>query len=307
MRTKSSNLTQIHAKDKPLLLQQKWARAGLEADASATLESVEKGLTVRLISTARCHFQTVLSIDLLADAIGRPDVVRFDYLPVTETTEKGGQIIGLLHRARYVNVEFAHDQTVQAAMDRLSESNLISSDAGILTFLRIADRQPCCLVVEGTQIAGLVSLSDIQRLPVRPVLFLLITQLELLLGELIRQEFGSDLGWMERLSSGRQSKLRSQLRESEHSDMLIDPILMTQFCDKREIVYRRNNLKNQSDFRSDLEIVEGLRNNLAHANDYAATPDAARSTCEVVRICERWVNNLHDEIAAGRVHGTKTK
>ena len=37
------------------------------------------------------------------------------------------------------------------------------------------------------------------------------------------------------------------------------------------------------DFRKKLEQIQALRNNLAHANEYAASPDQARHVCEVVR------------------------
>ena len=39
----------------------------------------------------------------------------------------------------------------------------------------------------------------------------------------------------------------------------------------------------EKDFRKKLEQIQALRNNLAHANEYAASPDQARHVCEVVR------------------------
>ena len=52
---------------------------------------------------------------------------------------------------------------------------------------RIAD--PCRLVVSGTGIVGLVTLSDLQKLPVRAVLLALLTGLEISMSEAIEQVF----------------------------------------------------------------------------------------------------------------------
>jgi hypothetical protein len=61
-------------------------------------------------------------------------------------------------------------------MRALPEENLIGADAGILSFVKGADRRGCRLVMSGAEISGLVSLSDLQKLPVRAtVLFALIT------------------------------------------------------------------------------------------------------------------------------------
>ncbi|WP_287209273.1 hypothetical protein, partial [Mesorhizobium sp.] len=53
----------------------------------------------------------------------------------------------------------------------LSEETLVGADASILDFIRDADQRPCRLVVSGRQIEGLVSISDMQKLPVRAALF----------------------------------------------------------------------------------------------------------------------------------------
>ena len=41
----------------------------------------------------------------------------------------------------------------------------------LLDFVRTADEHSCRLVVDGGRVTGLVSLSDIQKLPVRAALF----------------------------------------------------------------------------------------------------------------------------------------
>src|SRR5262245_47875031 len=45
-------------------------------------------------------------------------------------------------------------------------------------------------------------------------------------------------------------------------------------------------------FQKDMKDIQNLRDNLAHANDYAATRDAARSVCECVRNIDGWIRFL---------------
>ena len=92
-------------------------------------------------------------------------------------------------------------------MNPLSEQLLIGADASILDFMMMADRQRCRLVVLESEISGLVSLSDLQRLPVRAALFALITQSEIKMADAIRRECRDPHKefdtWMDRLSVDR--------------------------------------------------------------------------------------------------------
>jgi hypothetical protein len=51
--------------------------------------------------------------------------------------------------------------------------------------------------VAGRDISGLVSLFDIQKLPARTALFAIVTQLEIVMTNAIRREFGRDESWLE--------------------------------------------------------------------------------------------------------------
>jgi hypothetical protein len=62
-------------------------------------------------------------------------------------------------------------------MKRIDESILISGDVGILSFVEHADEHPCPLVVSGMKLDGIVTLSDLQKLTVRPSILFLITHL----------------------------------------------------------------------------------------------------------------------------------
>jgi CBS domain-containing protein len=137
------------------------------------IETLHKGLIVGLIATKRTDFVTCVEDEMLETVVERTRRHRFDYLPVTEHTAGGAntyeRIVGLIEFASFMNGAKASG-LIRDWMQRLSDENLIGADASILTFVRDADRQRCRLIVAGHEISGLVSLADLQRLPVRAAL-----------------------------------------------------------------------------------------------------------------------------------------
>jgi hypothetical protein len=71
--------------------------------------------------------------------------------------------------------------TAEGAMLPLDQSILITSGSSVLGYIEEAKESPCRLVLRNTQIAGIVTISDLQKLAVRPALFVLVTHLELLM------------------------------------------------------------------------------------------------------------------------------
>jgi hypothetical protein len=260
------------------------------------ITALQDVLTVELIATKRAEFVTCTEDELLANVVQRTRSKQFDFLPVVEagtaTAADSGKIIGLVEIRHYLEAA-ANQGNVGEAMQRLSDENLIGANASILAFVRDADRQRCRLVVSGQKISGLVSLSDLQKLPVRATLFGLITDLEITMTEMIRREFNNSVEWLRRLPSSRQEKLNAEMAKSNTHDGLVDQLLFTQFCDKVMIIKKSPQFAtDRSDFEHDMKEVQKLRDRVAHANDYAATPDAAVTVCGTVRLIEKWSKEL---------------
>jgi CBS domain-containing protein len=270
-----------------------WARHSLDADPDALLGSIERGLRVRLIATPCDELVTCdAEADLRAEAARNEDR-RFDFLPVTRAGDGGRRICGLMRMVSFLEGHHAPEGAVSNYMEPLSEENLIGADAGILTFIRHADSRPCRLVFAGTRIVGLVSLSDIQRLPVRPVLFMLITHFELLMADIIRIRFKTQDVWKELLSKDQRRRLDKRIADRRRDGMEIDPLLMTEFSEKTTIVGKIITLSDDQDlFKSDMDTARRFRNDLAHAKNFAATREDAEQTCKTVRSIEKWIGRL---------------
>jgi CBS domain-containing protein len=149
--------------------------------SSASCWLFEEGLPVRLIATPRADFKTCHADESLADVLER-NREGFDYFPVTETGG-GTRIVGLVDLTSFHQGE-QPDGHVRDKVTRLTEANLIGADAGIITFVKNADQHGCRLVVAGAEISGLVTLSDLQKLPVQAALFGMITHLEIVMANL---------------------------------------------------------------------------------------------------------------------------
>jgi len=194
-------------------------------------------------------------------------------------------------------------------MRPLSEENLIGADASLLTFIRNADRQMCRLVVSGPEINGLVSLSDLQRLPVRAALFAMVTHLEITMAHAIRSEFNQSEDWINRLPDARQSKVHEQIAKAKSQDTFVEALLFTQFADKVTIIKKNPAFGwGKTSFKGELNQIESLRNDLAHANNYAGTPETAKRICETVRLMDQWIERLAASTtpAAGQIQSGGT-
>ena len=245
--------------------------------------TLHAGLTVKLISTKRSKLMTCAPHESLPDVMKR-NKEPYDFLPVVLRVDGSQeQIVGLFHAAGFSN-ERPSEGYIEQHYAPLSEGDLIGADASILDFVTHADERPCRLVISGANVVGLVSISDLQKLPVRAVLFALITGLEISMFEAIKKELPDDYDWNLLLSKGRQRKIEEEIRRSRQEDNLVDELLFTQFCDKSEILVNGFQiLDSKSMFRKRMEKIQALRDSLAHANEYAASASDARNVCVIVR------------------------
>jgi hypothetical protein len=117
------------------------------------------------------------------------------------------------------------------------------------------------------------------------------------MADVVRRRFSQPDAWMGLLSQGRAEKVRENVARAKAEDTLVDRLLYTEFCDKVTIIDKAwissvDGSPKKKSFQKDMQDIQNLRDNLAHANDYAATRDAARSVCECVREMDGWIRSL---------------
>src|SRR5258706_9426232 len=144
-----------------------WAKSNF-GDHRDGFDTLHTGLTVELISTPRNDLKVCRADNQIADVING-NIEKYDYLPVVRSADDR-KITGLFHTKEFP-AGAPLVGTVAQNFTPLSEETIIGADSSILDFIWDADQKPCRLVVSGAHIVGLVSLSDLQRLPVRAALF----------------------------------------------------------------------------------------------------------------------------------------
>ncbi len=218
----------------------RWAK---EADMGlAALERVQRGLTVDSIMTARSNLAMSRPADSVP-AIMSQNAGRYSYLPVQDEFDA---ILGLFRAEQWSDREVP-EQPVSDDFEPLSEATVLGVDTPIIEFLRTAGERPTRLVVSGERIAGMVSLSDLQQLPVRAALFAVITGVELAMTNWIEASWSGDTeGWLDILSEGRRTKVRKKIQCLKEKNSFVSEILCTEFSDKCDIVRKQGPIPESS-------------------------------------------------------------
>ena len=243
----------------------------------STLAGYEQGFQVRHIATFGI---SICSIEEnVIDVLSRyPD---FDQIPV-----QGEQyIVGVLERNGIPK------GTAGEHMQLLNDGILVAAEEPLIHFIPLMIDPPFYrLVIEGTSVNGIVTRSDLLKLPVRLLGFALVTNLELVMRDIINNQLPNDADWLNLLSSGRREKISD--KKDFYAQKRMDPPLLelTEFCDKRTIL--KKHLKLSQKFVSDLEKIENLRNTLAHAGTYIKDESDLKEFVTIMQKAQAWADNL---------------
>jgi hypothetical protein len=149
---------------------------------------------------------------------------------------------------------------------------LVAISTPLLKILPLFQQKSRLFVLENHQVNGIITQGDLQKAPVRMLLFSLVTLLEMNLLRLIRHHY-EDHHWQQILKTERLNLARKYWQESQARNEATDLLDYLQFCDKRDLVLAHPQLLQKlglpSKRHSDrlLKEAEQLRNRLAHAQD----------------------------------------
>ena len=269
-----------------------WPSSPLSIDQERTAGQIEGALTVRLIGTLG-DLKVTTPDARVEDALAIANEYRFDYLPVREGA--GGSIIGIFSRLSSP----ADNTHVAEVYERLGPNDLISADTSLLNFVWSADEQPRRLILDGTNIQGIVTLSDIQKLPVRMALFSLFIHFELLLNELLLRSLRSD-DPCRYLQPKRVELVQAKWQQFASNEMDQDILSALDLCDKREVAKKLRILGKSPGYieKSIKGIETNLRNPIAHGAEYAQTRESAVKTINAARATRDWIQELQKALSS---------
>lgn len=205
----------------------------------------------------------------------------FDQIPVADQ----GRVVGVLEQRGE-----AVSGLVCEHLRPLDESLLVAADEPLSKTMPLL-REACSyrLVLEGTRINGVVTRSDLLKLPVRLYAFSLVTHLELIMAEIIQQHRPEN-SWLALLSESRRSNVEDKRLKLASRRADPDLLELTDFCDKRDIV--RKILHPGDGFDTQLKGVEEVRNAVAHAGSYATSNSELQEFLDRLEYARTWINRL---------------
>ncbi len=253
-------------------------------DFSATMSAIEHTLTVRLIMAR--PLVTLGENQRVAEVLDEDSNALFDCFPVRG---KGQAVVGAVFREDAP----LPDALAADVMRPLHDVPLIESGQPIEEFMaRMRDTERLqWLVVHGAEICGIVTRSDLARLPVRLLLTIRLVRLEQLAGERIRSLSGND-DWVRHLSEQRRANALSLAEQDRSTGDDLDLINYINFTDKKMILEA---LATETDDRKDAKSLGGLiemRNELMHGRerdiDHASAKKILERTARIDALIAKW-------------------
>ena len=246
--------------------------SALTRSFEAAREATKAAFHVRLIGTFEPNL-VCAPADAIADAwlaTAQPD---FDRFPV----RNADRTIGVLVRGDYPS------RLVRDAMLPLSEELIVSADMAIAELIPRMRALPYRLILRGDRIDGLVTESDLLKLPVRIVVFGLLTHLETVMADLVSTRWPGD-EWMTALSPGRRAKLLEKEAALRQRGLNPPRIELTEFADKRDLC-KRLLATGRRRFDQEMDGLRNLRDQLAHAATFI---DDADSSTGIGSFVDQW-------------------
>jgi hypothetical protein len=181
----------------------------------------------------------------------------------------------------------------------LQEDMLVSGSMSLVAFLpQIANRE-YRLVVDADRILGLVTPSDVARLPVRLVVFTLLVHLEETMLSLIRVNHTDDHA-LDQLPVDRKEAVEETLEAQRRAGLNPSPLDATQFRDKAELLFRLQLLDDEPTARQLLTAdLYQLRNAVDHVREYAQTPETLAAFLIHVQAMRTWIERLTEMFPPG--------
>jgi hypothetical protein len=199
---------------------------------------------------------------------------------VAKVMDADGQSVAGVRRrglvAGFVERERLGTGPCGAAMTDFRSATRLEGSAPLSAAILVLARQPRVFVTALGGVAGVVTRDDVEKPAARMWLFGMVTMIELRFTGLIA-ECCPDESWRQYLSEGRLKKAEDLMAERARRDRPVGLLDCLQLSDKGTIVARNETIRGQTIFASrrqaedGIRMLEGLRNNLAHAQDIVSS------------------------------------
>ena len=234
----------------------------LKSSLNDLRELFEHSITVRHISEPLASFDADHPAAQVLEFMDKKD---YDVVGV----RKDGLVSGYVRKE---DLSLEDGNKVGVHLVTFEPKELLSETIPLVNVFEVLRNSPRAFVLILGQVGGIVTKGDLQKVPVRMWLFGLISLIEMQLLRIIRDYYPDD-SWKHKISeNGRLKKAEDLFEKRRQRNEAIDLADCLQFCDKRDIVLKSDELCRLLGFDStaiyeQLKSLEELRNELAHSQD----------------------------------------
>jgi hypothetical protein len=174
------------------------------------------------------------------------------------------------------------------------DDDLVPDTANLTEVVKSLAINKQCFVNILDRVGAIVTLSDLEKPPMRMFMFGIITLGEMVITEIIRHRY-HDGSWQEFLSETRLAKAKALQEERQRRGQNVDLIDCLQYGDKGWIIsydeeFRQAiGVESRKEMRRAVKEMETIRNNLAHTQEIIPT-----GWPRIIIACSRWEQNLEN-------------
>ncbi len=176
------------------------------------------------------------------------------------------------------------------------DDDLVPDTANLIDVVKSLAINQQCFVTILDHVGAIITLTDLEKPPMRMFLFGMITIIEMKMTEVLRQRYPGD-SWQEFLSEKRVDVARKLQEERNRRGQQVELVDCLQFGDKGWIITYDDELreslghKSRRETRTAVKEFETLRNNLAHTQEIIPS-----GWQRIVIACSRWERNLDNPV-----------
>jgi len=210
--------------------------------------------------------------------------------------DKGFNLVGVRQNGLVEGYVRREDLTSGTCGDHFNpftpDDDLVPDTANLIDVVKSLAINQQCFVTILDRVGAIITLTDLEKPPMRMFLFGMITMIEMTMTEILRQRY-ADNSWQEFLSEKRLALAEKLQEERSRRGQHVDLIDCLQFGDKGWIITYDAELreslghKSRQETRKAVKEFETLRNNLAHTQEIIPS-----GWQRIVIACSRWENNL---------------
>lgn len=263
----------------------RWASRTLDGTVDQFLQSIRSQGTVTLIATSRSalHCRPSGSWRRIEQD---PELADFDQIPLTSRDGKRIEAVFVRGEGRVA----------------LNASMFMAANTPLLSFVETADQQRFRFLIADGEVGGLVTLSDLQKLPVYALIFGLAIAVEMLLMDWVRKTCGATPDeWLDQLMPKQRSAIEKHWTDAQRNNVAIDRLSCASFGQEIRAAIGLGLFVRNDDTHRRFLALKRLRDQVCHAMEFAPTPEHAVQISAQVRDAQAlaaWLQHILEEQTA---------